>query len=487
VSSIGELRLIPAAAWVCLVVAWLNAACWSFITPPFQVPDEPSHIAYVKQLADTGTLPTSSATRFSKEELLALGALRSREIRFDPAATAIYSQALQSSLDGQLEALDRSPQSRGSPDAGVAKAEPPLYYALESIPYRLGSSGTLLDRVQLMRLLSALMAGVTALFTFLFVRETLPRVAWAWTVAALGVAFSPLLGFVSGGVNPDALLFAVSAALFYCLARAFRRGLTARSAIATGVVIALGFLTKLNFIGLAPGALLGLLILAVREARRHGRGALLAPALAAALGCTPVAVFVIGNALSHHPTLGIVSGTLASAHRSVLDAANYVWQFYLPRLPGTVDDFPGIFPAYRIWFVGYVGRLGWLDTFFPEWVYTFALLPAGLLALLCARTLIARRAALRARASELAVYALMTLGLMVLVGVSSYHEFPTQTAAYGQARYLLPLLPLLGAALAMAARGAGRRWGPCAGTLIVVVLLAHDVFSQLQVIARYYG
>jgi hypothetical protein len=88
---------------------------------------------------------------------------------------------------------------------------------------------------------------------------------------------------------------------------------------------------------------------------------------------------------------------------------------------------------------------------------------------------------------ELAAYALIALGLMLLVGADGFHEFPAQTAAYAQARYLLPLLPLLGAVLALAARGAGRRWGPAVGTLIVVVFLAHDLFSQLQVVSRYYG
>ncbi len=49
------------------------------------------------------------------------------------------------------------------------------------------------------------------------------------------------------------------------------------------------------------------------------------------------------------------------------------------------------------------------------------------------------------------------------------------------------MLPLLGAALVLSARGAGRRWGPPVGALVVVLFLAHDVFSQLQVIARFYG
>jgi hypothetical protein len=49
------------------------------------------------------------------------------------------------------------------------------------------------------------------------------------------------------------------------------------------------------------------------------------------------------------------------------------------------------------------------------------------------------------------------------------------------------MLALWGALLALAARGAGRRWGPIVGVAIVSLVLAHDLFSQLLVISRYYG
>jgi hypothetical protein len=478
---------VPTAAWACALVASLNAASWSFVTPPFQVPDEPAHFAYVKQLADTGALPTSPSEEYSSEEQLALAGLESYQIRKDPARRAIISQRRQDLLDSKLAAFNRSPRGKGSPDAGSSTSEPPLYYALESIPYRLAASGTLLDRLQLMRLLSALIAGATALFTFLFLREAFPRVRWAWTAGALAVALTPLFAFMSGAVNPDALLFAVSAALFYCLARAFRRGLSIRSAIALGLVLAAGFLAKLNFIGLAPGAFLALGILSVHAARRSGRRALRAPALAAAIACVPIVVVALRNAFSGSSLLGIVTATVETTHASLSGLANYVWQLYLPRLPGTVDDFYGVSSTRQIWFDGFVGRFGWLDTLFPGWVYTLALIPAAAIAVLCVRSLITRRATLRARAGELACYALMTLGVMVQIGISSFRVFPEETAEYGQARYLLPLLPLLAAILVLAARGAGRRWGPVLGALLVVLFLAHDIFSQLQVIARFYG
>jgi hypothetical protein len=150
-------------------------------------------------------------------------------------------------------------------------------------------------------------------------------------------------------------------------------------------------------------------------------------------------------------------------------------------------DFAGLSTTWQIWFKGYVGLLGWLDTPFPRWVYYFALIPVGLIAGLCARTLYRASGVVRARAVELIVYGAMGVGLMVLIGSDSYLHYPGISAEYGQARYLLPLIPLLGVVLALAARGAGRRWGPAVGALIVVLFLAHDIFSQLQVIARFYG
>jgi hypothetical protein len=480
------LRAIPTAARVCALVAFLNAACWSIVTPPFQAPDETDHFAYVKQLAETGTLPSSSSEQLSAEEMGVLEGLRSFQIRLEPQVRALGSRAEQSALERHLRAAaaDTLP---GSAAAGVATAEPPLYYALEAIPYTIASGGSELDRLALMRLFSALFAGLTAMFAFLFVRELLPGARWAWAVAGLAVALMPMLGFMSGVVNPDALLFAVSAAIFYALARAFRRGLERSSAVAIGALTAIGLLTKVNFVGLVPGVLLGLVVLSARAARVSGRSAYRLLALGLAIAASPIVLYALVNLLSGHRTLGIVSRAIGLTHGSPLAEANYIWQLYLPRLPGTVNDFPGIFTTRQLWFNGYVGLYGWLDTPLPSWAETLALVPAAAIALLCARSLVQGRLVLRERAGEIAVYAAIALGLMLLIGADSYLAFPGTDAEYGQARYLLPLLPLAGVAIALAARGAGRRWGPVAGTLIVVLFLAHDIFAQLQVVARYYG
>jgi Predicted membrane protein (DUF2142) len=490
----GSARLpggVPRAAWTCALVAALSAACWSVITPPFQAPDEQAHFAYVQYLAETGRLPTSNKDEYSPEELTVLADLRQGEVRWHPEVRTISAPVevgkLQSDLASGLSRV-------GGGGSGVSGTEPPLYYALAVVPYELGSSGTLLDRLELVRLLGALLAGLTALFTFLFVRESLPGAPWAWTVGGLVAALMPLLGFTSGFVTPDAMLYAVCAAIFYMLARAFRRGLTWKPAIALGLLIGAGFLTKLNFVGLAPGVALGLVVLAFRGVRDtpdgpRSRRAFGPSALATGISISPICLYVLFNMINGHPAFGLVSDAFGrvTGQESLVGEIEYIWQFYLPRLPGMTVDFPGLSTLHQVWFNRTVGLYGWLDTTFPPWVYTFALLPAGLMALLALRTLIVSRRTLLRQLPELIVYVAICVGLMALIGGDSHLASSSEGAGYAQPRYLMPLLPLAVATVVLATRGAGRRWGPTVGALIVTLFLAQEIFSQLLTVTRFYG
>lgn len=490
----GSARLlggVPRAAWMCALVATLSAACWSVITPPFQAPDEQAHFAYIQNLAETGSLPTSNKDEYAPEELATLADLRQGEVRWHPEVRTISAPAEVGKLNHDLASgLSRV----GGGGTGVSGTEPPLYYALAVVPYELGSSGTLLDRLELVRLLGALLAGLTALFTFLFVRESLPGAPWAWTVGGLVGALMPLLGFTSGFVTPDAMLYAVCAAIFYMLARAFRRGLTWKPAIAIGLLIGAGFLTKLNFVGLAPGVALGLVVLAFRGIRDtpdgpRSRRAFGPMALAMAISISPICLYVLFNVINGHPTFGLVSNAFerVTGQESLVGEIEYIWEFYLPRLPGMTNYFPGLSTLHQVWFNRTVGLYGWLDTTFPPWVYTFALLPAGLMALLALRTLIVSRRTMLRRLPELLVYIAICVGLMALIGGDSHLASSTEGAGYAQPRYLMPLLPLAVATVVLAARGAGRRWGPTVGALIVTLFLAQEIFGQLLTVTRFYG
>jgi 4-amino-4-deoxy-L-arabinose transferase-like glycosyltransferase len=468
------------------LVAILNAACWSVITPPFQVPDEPSHFAYVKQLAETHTRPSSHALELPGEEVRVLTDLQEfPSVILAPTGT-ISTRAQQRKLERDLAAAAELPRE-GSTAAGVATSQPPLYYLLEAIPYASGSGGSLLTRLELMRLLSALFAGLTALFVFLFVRETLPGTRTAWVAGGLSIAFAPLLGFVSGSVNPDSLLFAISAALLWSLARAFRRGLTYRLAIAIGVITAAGLLTKLNFVGLFPGVMVGLGVLALRVAPSSRSRAYRAFGLGAGIAASPIVAVAIINLTTNRPTFGLISSAAATAtHRgSNFAAISYIWQAFLPRLPGMKSYDHGVFTTQQIWFNGFVGRYGWGETSFPEWAYKVAAIFGVAALVACARTLVVLRKTVRERLAELVVYSVMGVGLLILIGGASYISLETES--FTETRYLLPLLALFAAGLGLAIRAAGRRWEAVLGTIVVLAMLADDIFSQLLVIARYYG
>ena len=484
----AALRRVPRAAWICALIAFMNATAWALIVPPFQGKDETDHFAYVAQLAEDGSLPEASGYtgRWPAEETLVLQALHYNEVRHSPGTPAISTEGEQKTLE---EALGAGASTQGVGQAGIASSEPPLYYALQAAPYALGSPNVL-AQLQLMRLLSALFAAMTALFTFLFLREILTGAPWAATIGALCVALQPAFAFVSGSVNPDSMLYAVAAAVFYCLARAFRRGLTVRRAVVLGGLLAVGFLTKLNFIGFALGVYVGLALLVVRAVRSRGWARALAPAaIAAAIGALPVIFYALRNAAANHATFGIVSsGGSQLSTGSLANEISYIWELYLPRLPGMTHYFEGLLTYKDVWFDRSVGLYGWFDTMFAPWVNDVALIPAAIVVVLCGRELLARRGALRARLPELTTYAAITVGVLVMIGASSYlSDVGTHEAPFGEPRYLLPMLPLFGAAIALAVRGAGRRWAPVVGVAMVCLFFAHDLFSQLQVIARYYG
>jgi hypothetical protein len=482
----AALKRVPRAAWICVLIAAVNGAAWSVIVPPFQGHDEVDHFAYVDHIAQSGTLPGGQgAFVYSPAQSLVMGALGYYTTRFTPFEPSITSDAQQHAL---IEAANAGASLEQPEEVGVATTEPPLYYTAQLIPYELGS-GNILVQLQLMRLLSVLLASATVLLTFLFLSEILPGALWAATVGALCVALAPQLMSASSLLNPDSLDITITAAVFLCLARAFHRGFTRARAVTLGLLVVAGFLTKLNFVGVALGLVVSVLILSVREVRARGWGALKPVAILAGIGLVPAILYAAHNAAAGRPLFGLISGSFDSfvSHAS-LNEPSYIWQLYLPRLPGMTHYFAGVATYKDIWWDRWVGFYGWMDTTFPGWVDNVALIPATLIAGLCVRELYTQRAALRARLSEFASYAAVGIGVLVMLGVSSYNgDVIGKTSAFAEPRYLVPLIPLLGAVVVLAVRGAGRRWAPIVGAAVVMLFLGHDLVSQLQVIGRYYG
>jgi hypothetical protein len=472
------------------LVAFASAAGWALTTPAFHVPDEPQHFAYLQRLAESGHVPTPvPGPVFSPEEGFVFGATGFNQVVGNPAAgRPPWTPATDASIDRGVDGYYHHLRYTQGGDSNTTN-NPPLYYAAELGPYWIATAagGGFLDRLLAARLGSALLVGLTAAFALCFLRELLPRTPWAWAAGALALAVQPLLGFIGGGVNNDAGLFAAGAAVFWLTARALRRGLDTRGAIGIGLAFGLGLVTKATIAGLGPGLVLAAALLLARSPDR--RATLRRLALAVGVAAVPVVVYLVLNATVWDRSLlsgggGVTSSGGAAQAPQWREFLSYLWQFYLPRLPSMHDLQAGI-PLYNVWFKGFIGRYGWLDTTFAAAVYPIALAALVAVLALAGAGLWRARATVRTWAPELLVFAGMVAGFLVIVGWAGYVGRLSNGQIFEQARYLLPLGALYAGLIALAVRGAGRL-GRIAGSALVALACGHALFSVGLVVSRFY-
>jgi 4-amino-4-deoxy-L-arabinose transferase-like glycosyltransferase len=481
---------IPRAGRLLALLALVNGLAWWMVVPPGHVPDEDQHISYATYVAQTGKLPFELPGRsFGEEWDRTLSVLRVFSQIGHPYEPALWSRR----QERELRALEQQKLGPASGDAEAAVNNPPLYYFATAVPYRLTASQPLLNRIYAMRLVSVLLGVITTLCAYLFVREVLPREPWAWAVGGAVVAFQPLMGFLSAGVHPDNMVDAFAAAELLLVARVFRRGLTIGRGVARGLVLVGGLLSKAAMLGLVPVAAWTVGV-AIWRQRDRLRAALTAAAAAAVAVLAPLGVYmVLARVLWERGLYSTLNGSALEVVTNAgaagrpfkwREALSFVWQLMAPRLPFQDDLIPGT-PVRDTFLTGLVGRFGWLDYGFPQWVFDDALLVVYAVGLLFLIGLARHWRAVLRRWPELVAYAGAIVGVYFVVGIAAYRARLGGFQTFEQPRYVLPLLAIYGATMAIAARSAGR-WGRVLAAIFIVAAFGHDLFSQLLTLQRYY-
>jgi hypothetical protein len=469
------------------VIAFLNAAIWALVMPAFLPPDEAAHYGYVESLIERGKPPSTSLDdrggSYTEGTALAVS-WTAAQVVLAPAARPPWTQLQEGELSHRERALGTEAKSGGGGYTTTAGYSP-IYYGLEAGPYLVARNASVFSRLWLMRLGSALMTALTAVLAFMFVRELFPTISWAAPTAALAVAFQPMLAFMGGAVNNDNLLFVFATLELYLLARALRRGLDLRLALAIGVVLGAGIAVKPNMYALVPVAAAVVAWLALRSPDRL-HGARLAAIAAASLG---VLVALRYGVLSGDEAVAVTVNDPSGPGTPFIfrEFLSYTWQWYLPKLSFMQHDFfSGDPPFYEIFFKGFWANFGHLDTQFPDGVYT------GLAFVTVAGVGLAGGYLYRARSRLLEV--LPYTGLIVLtfasfallVNLRSYLAFIQNGSAFAQGRYLLPAVAGFGAIVVAAALSFGRRRGLVAATVMVVALACFNAFCLGLVMTRFY-
>ncbi|MBN8639723.1 MAG: DUF2142 domain-containing protein [Anaerolineae bacterium] len=201
--------------FVLLIVYVIVGALYAVRTPAWQAPDEPAHYNYAAQVAANGCCPVIEMGDWDSAYLDTLKAER-----FAP------------------DLLDRLPTIQ------YEDHQPPLYYLLSGLVYRL-TDGSLIA----LRLLSVLISAGIVACAYAITLALLPDRRALALATALLVGFIPQNLAIMASVNNDALAGLIVGVTLYLLIR-YLQG--ARVPVwALGVAVGVGLLTKVNTIFLA--------------------------------------------------------------------------------------------------------------------------------------------------------------------------------------------------------------------------------------------
>lgn len=405
-------------ALIVLVYAFVGAL-YAIKTPDWQVPDEPAHYNYIRQLAEERRLP-----------VLELG-------------------------DYDQDYLGRLTNKGFPPELSVDTLEyedwqPPLYYLLAT-PVYLFFDGALLP----LRLFSVLLGAAVVLLAYAIAATVFPgRPLLALGTAAF-VAFVPQHVAMMAGVNNDSLTeLLIGAALLMVLLwlRDGRRG--DLWLVGLGVVLGLGLVTKASFAPVVLTVALALLIVWWRGDERNRRQ--LFRTLVLVLG--PALLIAAPWWLRNVVTYGGFDVYGTANHDAVV-----VGQ---PRTADWIETY-GLRAWLERWvtftFQSFWGQFGWMGVLMPTWLYRAlalwsALLLVGfLLALLEARG--EKRHATGDTQHAGRSTQLVVLAITVLLVILTYVYY-NRTFVQHQGRYLFPALIPIALGVAMATEALLRlvRW-----------------------------
>jgi 4-amino-4-deoxy-L-arabinose transferase-like glycosyltransferase len=477
-------RRPPLSLAALLGIVFVVGVIWAITVPPWQSPDEVAHYAYAESLAAGGTLPGHpTRPEVSSDQGAADASVGASRGAFYPLTSPPdWSRADWLTYLRDIRAAPPPRGNGGGPNPAIPN--PPLSYLVSDLGYVVDPGGTAFGRLYAMQLVGVLLLLATTLGTWLLCGEVLGRRRLPQLAGAAVAGLLPMVTFMSTAVNPDALLIACWTFALWLGARVINRGARRADVIAICAVTAAGILTKATTYALVPAV--GLALAGGwwrRPATERRRAAIWIGVGLVGLALPVIAWFLYARS---HGSAGINQVATSAAHPfNVRQFLSYVWQFYLPRLPFLTPfrTTPQL-PVYDIWLRQATGMFGWLDVPLPDWAYRASGLVLTVIALGTVWVMV--RTVRRRHLVLLGFFGLAVIGLLGLLHVSDYLSILAGEGQFVQGRYLLPVVGLLGLAVATIVRAVPLRLRPTLGGLTLTMLLGGQAVALATVLQAYY-
>jgi hypothetical protein len=359
-----------------LLIMLLKGVLWSIALPLWQGPDEEDHYNVIQFIGELGRLPDRSDTFLLDEVALSRRLADVGRLPYAPEQRQVFGDT---PIGPGEEALaELPPETRSSFELGMVgklNKATPLYYVIASAPYRWFADQELLARAQTQRLLSLFMSAGIVVVAYLIAQQLFPhRSAMRLTIPVL-VAFHPMMTQMTALITVDGFYFLIYSVLILLSILIFRNGLDWKLGLVTGIVFAIGFLTKPTINGYAP--LIGLLVLYDLWRGKDRRKEILIGATV--MGTTVVALtgWWMLRSLRINDDLFYFNPVL-EGHRIIQNP-----YFDYTPLAHLFDYYRSVIGGM---FVTWWAHFGWIDTALPPWIYDllriltlFAVVGLGLL------------------------------------------------------------------------------------------------------------
>jgi 4-amino-4-deoxy-L-arabinose transferase-like glycosyltransferase len=486
---------VPAPLKAILLVGAALAIAWNLVTPAFQGPDESAHFAYVQYFAETGHLPSATSTGVvrpegvSSEEAEALRVLDLLPLISNVVGRPAWTKADLALWHERERALARGSRANGAGPNPIAQ-NPPLYYAVMAIPYRAFVWLPLLKRLFALRLFNALFYLATIVLVWLIAGELFARVRWKQTLAAGAVALQPQLAFMSGVINPDNLLIALTTGFLLAALRLAKRGPSPTRVLVPSVLASAAVLTHGRGLVTLPVLAIALVVAWIKH-RRGARETLVLAALAAApVGIAILAYSLFGRGAGSSSLYGGQVGELtAKAGFSFGQLLATTWNFYFEKFLSLHENIGPSWGYRQVFIEQFYGAFGSLEVVLPKHFSDVmqGLSAVGVAGLICA--VVVRWRALRRGWPVVSVLLALLVTTLAFLHYTNYRALLNDhgTAVLFVGRYLLPMVALFGLAIAFTAGSLPRRIGPLAAAAILAIGVVVSLVGVGFTMYRFYA